>query len=1771
METIISTLQGYTLTERIRQRSQFAIYRGWRDADHIPVVVKATMGESVGLELLARLRHEHALLETLDRNRVVRTLGLIQAANGLALVLEDLGDNSLASQTQSRLQLREFLRFAIEISQILESIHARNVIHKDIKPQHFLNTHNGLKLIDFGLATRLSREAQAATPENRFEGTLAYISPEQTGRMNSTVDLRADLYSAGIVLYELLTGCLPFQVSDPLELLHCHIARVPRPPHEVSANVPEILSKIILKLLAKAPEDRYQGASGLVADLETCRQRFERSGRIDAFSLGAEDVTSDLRIPRKLYGREPELQNLYTKLAQTRKGTAELVLITGPSGIGKSALVHELAKEVAVGGLFTTGKFDPLTRSTPYSAIVNVCRQLILWVLAEPQDKLVAWQDKLSKALGRNARIMVELVPELEQLIGPQPEVPVLPPTESQLRFELAFQEFFLHFASSEHPLVLFLDDLQWADSASLRLLQLILVHPRRGHLLVLGAYRESEVIGTHALSLALQQLSKTDAVVSEIRLGPLALQSVTRMLGAAMRLSDDTVLPLAELTLRKTLGNPFFVTAFLETLVDKRLVYFDLDSRRWCWELSACEAVLATDNVVDLVIERLQRLSLETARVLRLAACVGYRFDLSTLRLIAQPSTDDIPRALWEALSEGLILPVDSTYRYISDASHESTQETQPNASYCFLHDRVRQAVYDQLDPSDRKRVHLRTGQHLLERTNDTLDNARLFEIVNHLNIGEPLIESLEQRHSLARLNLNAASRAAAAGAYATGSGLLMTCLALLGQDAFAIDYDTAKRAHLLLAECSFLNGEQEPALELLDRLEAHSKSTPEKATARTLRVTLLSSMNRQQEALAAGLEMAALLGAPMSVDDAELKAAIGAELGALETSLAQRPIEALLELPEMTDPEKLALLELLFKTNPVTFQTVPALTMLFGVKAVNLALAYGNGPTSAYFYANFGIINWIIGGDLDRTYRFGRLCMELSKKRYVPAMEGPIHFVFGGFNSHWKVPLSQSAEYLHRGIRASLEAGDHAHAGWCAVYLLYLRIHRGGPLDEDDPVLLEACEVLKQTELKPALQLQKSIEQTIKCLRGLTRSPDSFDDDAFDENAFVESFQGNAGHRVSYNTLKAITLYLAGEYRSALAYADAAQPMLPAQFVTKDHLFYRALISAALISDSAAEERETLIEDLRKAQGTLAVWTAASPVNHAHQHALLGAELARVTGLSDQALDLYDRAMTLARDNGFLAHEAIATELCARFHLAFGRKRLWRDCLESAWRKYRIWGAVTKLKQLSESCPELDHEQQLEAPMSFAQLSVTTSLALSASHTRSKSVAGFDLISAIRATQAIAGELLLDRLLTRLMRTLIENAGAQTGVLLLERGGTFEIEACSAIDSDTVQLRVRESIAISERVATSVVQYVLRSQKEVVLGDACREPRFARDPYIARVQPRSLLCIPMLNQGRLIGALYLENNLVNDAFNPARVQLLQFLAAQAAQAVANARLYGELTQVTEKLRRNNETLELQVQDRTRELQQTLNELWCEMDLARKIQTVLLPRETQLEGYELSATMLPATQVGGDYYDVISANDCGWLLVGDVTGHGVAAGLTMMMIQTAVRSIILAEQRQRRTLTPARLLSLTNAAVRNSMQKISDKQYMTIVALQAQGNRVCYSGLHLDILVYRAGMRTAQRVQTNGMCLGLFDDISEQLTDEYFELSTGDIVLLYTDGITETKVAGQMLGTEGLVRIFTELATRNLDASEIVQGILSTLEGAADDDITLLVARYMG
>ncbi len=1516
------SLPGIAIKAKIYESANSLVYRGIRQDDNTPVILKVLKQDYPTPAELTRYKQEYEITRSLNIDGVVKVYSQQDYQRTLVIILEDFGGESLAKlvnelEEEVPMPLSKFLSLAIEITEILGRMHSSNVIHKDINPSNIvLNPETGIvKLIDFGIATRLSRTNPTFRNPNVLEGTLAYISPEQTGRMNRFLDYRTDFYSLGVTFYELLTRKLPFTTTDAMELVHCHIAKEPLPPSTINPAIPQTVSSIVMKLMAKNAEQRYQSAWGIKADLEECLQQLETSRQIADFPLGTQDIPDKFQIPQKLYGREREVETLLTAfervagkqggwgageaegaggaggageekehLITTSKSQIEMMLVVGYSGIGKSALVQEIYKPITQRrGYFIWGKFDQFQRNVPYSAVVSSFQELAQQLLSESKAQLQHWRDKLLAALGANGQVIIDVIPEVELIIGKQPAVPEVGPTESQNRFNRVFQSFIRVFCSQEHPLIIFLDDLQWVDSPTLKLIELMMTDRETQYLFLIGAYRDNEVESSHQLMMTIERLRREGATINQMTLAPLAPEAIAQLIADILYSDATSVQPFAELVLRKTGGNPFFVNEFLKTLYQENLITFnlpDLHNPKWNWDLVQIEAKNITDNVVELMIDKLKKLPQATQQVLRLAACVGADFDLNTLSIICEESPAEIFSHLVAAIQLGLILP------------KCELDENLLIQEYKFLHDRVQQAAYALIDESHRQVVHLQIGRNLLGKTSPDGILEKLFEIVDHLNHGIELVTAQPERDEIARLNLIAGQKAKAAIAYSMAQQYLATGRDWLAASSWQTNYDLTLDLYLETTEVAYLCGHFNEMERWANLVLQHAKSILDKVKVYEVKIQTCVAQNKLLEAIKIGQQALEMLEVNFPCSPTQFE--IQKRLEETKAFLTGKNVEDLNNLPVMTDAYKLAAIRILSSISSPTYQAAPVMLPMIICEQVSLSIQHGNAPFSAFAYAAYGtILNGVIQ-DIEAAYQFGSLALSLVERFNAKELQSKIFTVVAVNIIHGKYHVKETLSLLQKAYSNGIENGDLEWASIAAQNKCQHSYFMGLELTLLEQEMASYSNALAQLKQETPLNYHQICRQAVLNLLSTVKNPCCLKGEAYNEEKFLPlhlAANDRTGLHYFY-VHKLILCFLFGELQKAVENALAAEQYLEGatgQLTVPLFHFYDSLAQLMLYPDAADTQQEHLLLVVTNNQQKLQKWAQFAPMNFQHKYDLVEAEKARVLGQILEAEDFYEQAIQGARENGYIQEEALAYELAAKFYLSRGREKFAQTYMKEAHYCYGRWGAKAKVADLEARYPQL----LTQSPTVTRTTDTGTTNPTTTTGNRSGS--SLDLATVMKASQAISSEIVLDKLLASLMKILIENAGAQKGFLLLETQGKLLIEASGTVEQE--QVTVLQSIPIdSGDVSTAIANYVARTKESVVLHDASREGKFTNDPYIQAHQPKSILCAPLLNQGKLVSIVYLENNLTTGAFTPDRLEVLKLLSSQAAISIDLAKLYAEV-----------------------------------------------------------------------------------------------------------------------------------------------------------------------------------------------------------------------------------------------------------------------------------
>ncbi|MEG3907099.1 AAA family ATPase [Microcoleus sp. w2-18bC1] len=1779
-------MQNYQISEKLHESSNSLVYRGDRQADNLPVILKMLKESYPSPEKIAWFKREYEITQNINLPGVIDVYSFQNLENQWVIALEDFGGESLNQIiAKKQFTIAEFLHLAIEIVDILSQVHQQHIIHKDINPSNIvLNQQTGkLKLIDFGISTTLSQENPTFLNPNVLEGTLAYISPEQTGRMNRTIDYRTDFYSLGITFYELLTGQLPFPTNDVLELVHCHIAKQPTPPHELKPEVPPIISAIVLKLMAKNAEERYLSAYQIKADLQECLRQWQSKEQIDPFPIARHNISDRFQIPQKLYGREREISALLAAFERVSQGTSEMMLVSGYSGIGKTVLIQEIYRPLTrQRGYFISGKFDQFQRDTPYASLIQAFRSLVRQLLTESDAEISKWREKLQAELGEASAVIVEIIPEVELIIGSQPPLPDLPPAEQRNRFNRVFQKFINTFTQPEHPLVIFLDDLQWADIASLELIQLLMTVADNKYLFLMGAYRDNEVTEAHPLTQVLENIAKAKVTtINKILLAPLVLTDITQLLVDTLFAESKNAKPLAELLQQKTGGNPFFINEFLKSLHSEAWLYFNYQSQKWQWDLEQIKAQPLTDNVLELTSKNLKKLPTATQAVLKLAACVGNQFDLKTLAIIYEKSLQETATDLRSALQSGLIIPLSHAYQLAElDVAGLSDQLV---AEYKFAHDRIQQAVYSLISEADRQSVHLRVGRLLLQNTSSEELSQKLFDIVNQLNKGRALIERQIERYELARLNLKVGKKAKSSAASQPAFNYLQIGLSLLNKKSWLQQYNLTLDLHLEAAEAAYTIANYDEMERLAGVVLQKAQTLLEKVKIYEIKMQAYCAQTKFMEAIDIGLEVMKLLG--VELPERPNQSDLTREIEQIKFALAGRQVQELIDLPQMVDPHKLAAMRIMNYLFGPAFIAINQLSLVNWCRQVNLSVQYGNSADSAFPYVGYGLI-LCLTGKIDTGYQFGQIALKLLERFKDQTFKARTYAMYHLFLKHWNEPLKDTSSFCMEAYQSGIETGDIEYAASAIASHAYALYLSGMELMDAKKKMAKAIEVTYQTKQEPYLHWTQTYMQAILNLMGQAENPCRLIGEVYDEEKMIPIHleSGDRTALMQAYSHKVTLCYIFEEFQQAVENADCFEEYSAnagSSYILPPVYLYDMLARLALYPNSSETEREEILTKVAAKQEKMETWAKQAPMNYLHKFYLVEAERDRVLGNDKDAREYYDKAIIVARENEYLNEEALAYELAGRFYLARNQNHVARHYLQDAHYAYQRWGAVAKVKDLEARYPQFLAIQSLSSTRTDTENNIINPITT----TGSNSGEALDFAAVMKASQAISGEIVLEQLLNQVMKTVIENAGAQKGFLILDKGGNWAIEAEAAVECEIIT--IMQSIPVDSvdpatgipLLSTAIVNYVARSHENVVLNNATDEGQFTRDSYITATQPKSILCTPLLNQGKLGGILYLENNLAIGAFTSERVETLKIIAAQAAISIENATLY-------EKLEDYNRTLEQKVEDRTAQLAQANAEILvlndrlkvenlrmsAELDVTRRLQQMILPQQQELEsieGLEIAAFMEPADEVGGDYYDVLNYGGKATIGIGDVTGHGLESGVLMIMAQTAIRTLLVHNETD-----PVKLLQTVNQTLFDNVERINCGKSMSLSLLEYRGDNILrLSGQHEEVIVVRSSGEV-ERIDTMelGFPIALEPDIADFIATTEIELNSGDVVVLYTDGITEAFDMNQKeYGIEPMIELVA--INREKSAAEIKQAIIDDVrryigEQKVFDDITLVVIK---
>jgi PAS domain S-box-containing protein len=1513
--TSVFTIPGYEITKVIDETENRTVCRAKCQKTHNSVILKVLKAEYSTLEQISRIKHEYQTTKNLNLDGVVKVYSLETFQNYLVLVAEDFGGISLKEfisinyNNDNSLTTDTFLAITVQLARALVALHTYKIIHKDIKPSNIIiNSQTGeVKITDFSIASRLSQQTTQLLNTTDLEGTLAYMSPEQTGRMNRCIDYRTDFYSLGVTFYEILTGKLPFNSEEALEIVYGHIAKVPIPVQQLNPSIPNAIAAIITKLMAKNAKDRYQSASGLLVDLQQCWDEYQKSGSISDFVPGECDRKSQLDIPQKLYGREREIEQLSQAFARVSQGSCELVQISGDSGMGKSFLVNQIIPKLAHQRCyFVCVKLEQLQRDISLSVPLQILRNLISQLFIESLERLEKWKENLLKNLNGNAKIIIDVIPELELLIGNQPIVPKLNSTEELNRYICTLTQFIKVFATPEHPLVIFIDDIQWIDTASLQILQALTSEPQSHHLLIITSYRDNEISCNHPFIHTVEKIATTGVTrVESIQIQPLTIQNVQQMIVETLDIAVEKITFLAKLLFEKTQGNPFFLTQLIKSLYSDRLLKFDYQKNVWIWDIEQIKNQNITDNVVELMIDKLHKLPSSTQQILQLAACIGNQFDLQIIATISPNTLEQIMQDIWDAFQLDLIVPLNNDYSLFFSADIDNEQlntNQQPKFQFKFTCDRIQQAAYN-LIPQSRQKYHWQIGELLLKNTADKDVEDSIFEIVNHLNAGLQIILETDKKTEIAKLNLIAGCKAKAVSAYDTALKYLKLGISLLNYQTWQSNYEIILSLHENATEAAYLCADYQLMEQLATEVITNAQTPLDTVKVYENIIQASTIQNKPLQAIEIAKQALKQFGLvfPEQPTESDVQKSLQIISTLFNNKHPNQNIEDLANLPMMVNSNHLATIQLLSSVTFTAYITAPLLAHLITLKQVELLVKFGNAPSAAFSYSCYGMLLMSTQQDIETADKFGKLAITLANKTKSQTIKSMTYYVVGAFINHGTAHIKESLNLLQIGYQAGLEGGNYEFLGYCLreiCHYLYLI--------DDELIVVEQKlnyipQVLENLKQERTLYSYQTIWQSVQNWLGKSNELCILVGEAGDENKLLPILnEANELEGLFHLYLRKLILCCGfSDFKQALKIANQTRKYLAGgmSFCSVPFFYYYDSLAILATLEPDCNNTEKLLQQVNENQHILGKWAQHAPMNYQHKYDLIEAEKYRFFGKKYQAMEFYDLAISGALENGYIQDTALANERAGDFYLALGKSKIAPAYIWEAYNSYMRWGAKAKINQLEKSYSQiikkyLEREKgKNQSTLSNTKSSTTTSQQC------------LDLATVMKASQAISSEIVLDKLLYNLLHIILENSSAQKGCIILERNKELFIEVADN-DEDADEIRLQSiKVDSSEDIPISIINYVARTHKSLVLDNASQVGNFQTEPYITKQQTKSLLCTPILYQRKFIGIVYLENNLVTDAFTKDRLQIIQILTSQAAIAIENAKLFAREQEKSQQL----------------------------------------------------------------------------------------------------------------------------------------------------------------------------------------------------------------------------------------------------------------------------
>jgi len=1729
LENNFTSFGDYILKERIFEGRVTQTFRCVSSLDGKKYVLKLIKSSFPGPDEISLLIHENSLAGNENIAGIIHSYGIVRHNKKMGLLLEDIDGIPLSEFLGGKsFTMEKFLPVAISITRALENLHENGIIHKDIKPQNIIvkKDLSEIRLTDLGIASALSQENLTMMKPESLQGTLFYISPEQTGRMNRPLDYRTDLYSLGITFYEMVTGTLPFQSHDPLEIVHAHIARTPEKVRERNPAVHPQVENIILKLLSKSSEDRYSSAGSLWEDLVKIKIALENRQKIN-FTLDDRKKNGAFYIPQRLYGREKQLEILEKYLEDAVKGLSRFLFVSGISGIGKSAVIGELQRPAtALNAFFIRGKYDQFNRNFPYSGIIQAFTELISQLLSEEEKVVQLFRQMIMAQCEPNQQVLVSHIPVMGKIIGKHPSPPELSPAESQSRINDVFLCLIKVFAQKKHPMILFLDDMQWADPSSLNFLRRLATDMELKYFMFAGAFRNNETGAEHPLSFLINDLEKSGIPMQRIHVGALSPVEVADLVFDTLSDNSEKVRILSGIIHKKTGGNPFFIRQLMRNLYKEKILFYDREKRQWDYSPDTLENLEYSSNVIDLMIHRINQMDTESIRILKVASCIGDIFDLRTLSVIIQKPHIETYKMLWKTIEEGFIFSVEKKAEIADDEIQaDILQENgiQLKYHFRFIHDRIRQAAYSMLGEKEKPIMHLKIGNLLLSSVKDY--EEEIFQITTHLNKGIHLINDNFSRKRILAMNLRAGKKAIKASAYSSALEFFQAGSMSFYPELWQEDFELAFSLHLSILEAWYLNGEFKKAEEYFNILIENSRNNMDLIQVYNLKIILYSNQGEYEKSATASVEIINRFGYDISIKN--LRSRIFKEYKKAKKNQGDYNADYFLNYKKMENPEKEKIMQIFINVTSSAFFWNPEFSTLISLLMINLTFEYGNTIGSDYAYCMYGTT--LAGmGDFKVGYEFGKMSLDLNERYNDSRQRVKIVNAFYGWLNHWENNISTSLPNQQKGFQAAMNMGDLLFGGFLAAAIVMNYDSSGTNISNfynDTFRYQKFANKIKYPDAELAILL---LRQKAEVFKGNTYKMDSMDSDTFSEEIFLEmSMQSN--NRLPlflFYSIKSRLSYMNGQHMEALRISSKAYEIstsVAGMMQQVEHLYFHALILAEVaIQEKNHPDLDEFRMEIIRIIKKFTVWANECNDNFQHKLCLIRAEYYRMINDFKEASYFYDCAIESAIESGFIQHAALAAERAFYFYREQNLRRAGMGYLKEAYYWYRIWQAPGKSDDLKKRFPEFLDDAHLEK----------TSMDNSVSS--SETISGFhlDYQTILKATRAISSKMEINDLLASLLQISVENAGAEKGVILLESNSRYRIEKIFSMADGMVSAKDEEYYESGEHASAGIISYILRSQEKVVLDDARAESRYSKDPYIKKNNTRSVLCVPIIHQDTITGILYLENNLASGVFTAERLEILDLVTAQAGISLTNAKLYAHK----------------------------------ELEYAQRIQKSILPDNCMNPFFDIACVSRPAEAVGGDYYDYMQYGDRYFFFIGDVSGHGLSAGLLSMMVQTSLRTILQVNP----NIEHRHLVENLDVVLTDNLKKMGIFKYMTYLLLSTtNGKTLEYSGLHNETIIYRKKTNSVEIFESRGKWLGISIDM-ETPPRQFLEMEIGDILLLYTDGITEAfNLEGNVYGMERLSEML--LANADLSSREIRDKILNDVESFMHyqrDDITMMVIK---